>query len=94
MDIRDALQVALETEKWEGFEHVVRTMQQQLSSPLVCMLAAMHSLDALHRVRCMGFPWNEQVCVIAACSGDLDMLRYAHENGCPWSLRGTGKQTL
>lgn len=29
----------------------------------------------------------EDVCLIAAERGDLPMLQYAHEQGCPWSRK-------
>lgn len=34
----------------------------------------------------LGFKWHELVCENAALKGDLDMLVYAHEHGCPWGV--------
>ena len=42
----------------------------------------MHSTrDLLVAPKC---PWNERTCEAAAWSGELECLKYAHENGCPW----------
>jgi hypothetical protein len=27
---------------------------------------------------------NSSACMVAASMGHLDILRYAHDNGCPW----------
>lgn len=32
----------------------------------------------------MVYPRGTEVCRKAAARGDLDFLKYAHENGCPW----------
>jgi hypothetical protein len=31
-----------------------------------------------------GFPWSESVCSRAVTNRDLEMLDWAHVNGCPW----------
>lgn len=35
--------------------------------------------------RAHGFRWSEQVCKDAVSLGDVDMLKWARDNACPWS---------
>jgi hypothetical protein len=35
----------------------------------------------------MGCPWDERACVVAAGTGKLECLKYAHEMGCPFDDR-------
>ena len=32
-----------------------------------------------------GCPWDEETCTEAAINGNIECLKYAHENGCPWN---------
>ena len=32
-----------------------------------------------------GCYWNEDVCIVAAQQGHLEVLKYAHENSCDWN---------
>ena len=39
-------------------------------------------------VKDAGLSWKLNACFLAAYSGDLGQLRYAHEHGCPWNESG------
>ena len=36
-----------------------------------------------------GYPWNEKATRTAALKGNLECLKYLHENGCPWDEEAT-----
>ena len=38
-----------------------------------------------HLRRAKGCKWDELTCAAAAEGGHLEVLKYAHENGCPWN---------
>ena len=42
----------------------------------------------------MDVPWNENTCAYAAGFGHLEVLRWAHENGCPWDANTRAFATL
>jgi hypothetical protein len=53
----------------------------------ICNCAALyqqlHILQWARRPE-QNFPWNASVCAHAATNGDLSMLMWAHNHGCPW----------
>lgn len=51
-----------------------------------CALAAKRGdLQLLERLRRDGHPWSEEVAQAAAWAGHVEVLRWAHAHGCPWS---------
>ena len=47
------------------------------------------NLESLMAMRALGCTWNELTCARFASRGQIDCLRYAHENGCLWDERTT-----
>ena len=39
-------------------------------------------------------PWDEEMCEYAAENGQLECLKYAHENGCPWDREDVHESRL
>ena len=52
-----------------------------------CMYAAI-SLDRIHIllffVKTKGYAFNQTMCAVAACDGELEMLKFLRANKCPW----------
>ncbi|CAI6356757.1 unnamed protein product [Macrosiphum euphorbiae] len=55
----------------------------------ICSEAVTHNhMDCLKLAHEIGIGWGDgQACTIAAETGNLEFLRYAKENGCPWDAR-------
>lgn len=43
------------------------------------------SLDMLQYLRSKGFPWDEDICNVAAQKGHFSIVKWALQNGCPFS---------
>ena len=41
-----------------------------------------HNIRILQLLKLMGCPWDAKICEHAVKNANLDMLKYAHENGC------------
>jgi hypothetical protein len=53
---------------------------------IVCAsIAHSGNLNAIRRLKEMGYPCNEMTCTAAAYGGHLRVLKWLHEQGCPWS---------
>lgn len=55
----------------------------------LCFVAACqgNATSVLKHLRALGCPWDEDTSWALACEGDLDTLKWAHEQGCPWDER-------
>lgn len=42
-------------------------------------------LHVVRGLRERGYPWTTEICVLAARSGNVEMLKWCYLNGCPWS---------
>src|SRR5271170_7265884 len=53
---------------------------------MICLVACGGNLACLQLSHEIGYwwPWGITACIFAA-RGQLEGLKYAHENGCPWS---------
>ena len=49
------------------------------------MAAESEDLRVLQWLKFHGCPWNVNICNIAVRKNNLEMLKYAHENGCEWT---------
>ena len=56
---------------------------------LICATAALQgNLNVLRVARCeYDFPWDETTCSNAASHGHWEVLKFAHQHGCPWDER-------
>ena len=58
------------------------------ANPVACTRAAQGGrLANLQYLRSLQVGWDAQVCRWAAWKDDLPMLKWAHENGCPWTAK-------
>ena len=54
---------------------------------LCAATAGVGDLEALKALcRAENFPWDEMTCDLAARGGHLEVLKWAHENDCPWGV--------
>ena len=57
-------------------------------NPEACTTAAYNGqLGNLQYLRSVGVDWDDKVCEVAAIRGHLQVLRWAYDNGCPWTFR-------
>ena len=42
-------------------------------------------LAEVQRLYAAGAPWTTFTCIYAVIGGHLDILKWAHANGCPWN---------
>ena len=69
---------------------IVKNIQTPIEKPSLNQIT--NSLIYLKWARSLNYPWTEQyeripeknICVNAILNGDLNLLQWAVENGCPW----------
>jgi len=69
----------------EIFEHAIRRMSKDGIATVIA--AETGNLIFMGRLFEEKFPWHKDACCQASKFNQLDCLKFAHENGCPWDVR-------